>query len=113
MVLWYMLLSEEMRVWEQRLGYWGARCQTCHRDCWQLTYRIWRTQGNGLSPATPWNYPHYGEAYQVRCASCGIGAMVGHPNTWIPQLGSAFVHEQHHPTPATPHYLNIAFPVMR
>jgi hypothetical protein len=112
-MLWYMLLSEELRVWEQRMGYWGARCQTCHRDCWQLTYRIWRTKGNGMSPATPWSFPPYGEAYQVRCQSCGIAAMVGHPQQWIPQLAGQFVYENHHPTVATPQYLNIAFPHMR
>lgn len=112
-MVWLLLLSEELRVWEQRIGYWGARCQTCHQDTWQLTFRIWRTKGNGLSPATPYSYPAYGEAYQVRCNACHVSAMVGHPNQWVPQLGNAFVYEQHHATPANAHYLQQAFPVWR
>jgi hypothetical protein len=108
-MLWYLLLAEEMRVWEQRVGYWGARCQTCHRDCWQLTFRIWRTKGTGMSPPTPFSYPTYGEAYQVRCSSCGVGAAVGHPQGWVPQLGGAFQYENHPATPALAQYLHLAF----
>jgi len=111
-MLWYLLLSEELRVWEQRIGYWVARCQTCKRDCWQLTFRLWRTKGNGLSPPTPWTFPAFGEGYQVRCSSCGVGAMVGHPSTWVGQQAPGFVQENHPPTPATPQYLRLAFPVM-
>ena len=29
-MLWYMLMSEELRVWEQRIGAWVAQCQGCH-----------------------------------------------------------------------------------
>jgi hypothetical protein len=111
-MLWLLLLSEELRIWEQRVGYWGARCQTCQRDCWQLTFRIWRTKGNGMSPPTPWSFPVYGEAFQVRCSQCGISALVGHPQSWAPQLGT-FVQENHPPTLATGTYLQQAFPVMR
>jgi hypothetical protein len=112
-MLWYMLLHEELRVWEQRVGSWVARCQTCHRDVWQLTYRIWRTKGSGLNPASPWSMPVYGEAYQVRCSGCGAAGMVGHPNQWVPPLGQAFVWEQYPPTQAMANYLQIAFPFFR
>ena len=112
-MLWLLLLSEELRIWEQRVGYWGARCQTCHRDCWQLTFRLWRTKGNGMSPPTPWSLPVYGEAYQVRCSGCGIAALVGYPQSWVPQLGGSFVQENHPPTLASGPYIQQAVPVMR
>jgi hypothetical protein len=75
-MLWYMLMSEELRVWEQRIGAWVAQCQGCHREGWQLTFRIWRTKGTGLSPPTPYGMP-YGECYQVRCSLCGAARPVG------------------------------------
>lgn len=112
-MLWYMLLHEELRCWEQRIGYWGARCQTCGRDCWQLTFRIWRTKGSGMNPATPYGFPVYGETYQVRCQSCGVGAMVGHPQQWVPALGASFVYENHAATIADARYLQQAFNYFR
>ena len=62
-MLWYMLMSEELRIWEQRIGAWVARCQGCRREAWQLTFRIWRTKGTGMSPPTPYGLP-YGECHQ-------------------------------------------------
>lgn len=112
-MLWFLLLNEELRAWEQRVGAWRARCQTCQQDAWQLTFRIWRTKGSGLQPATPWGYA-YGEAYQVRCSGCGVAAMVGHPNQWVPPLGNAFVWEnQYPPTQANARYMQMVFPFLR
>jgi hypothetical protein len=113
-MLWFMLLHEELRCWEQRLGAWVARCQTCNQDVWQLTIHIWRTKGTGLQPATPFSFPIYGEAYQVRCSGCGAARMVGHPNTWAPSIGGGYVVEQHYPPmAANARYLQVAFPFIR
>ena len=107
-MLWLMLMQDELRAWEQRVGCWQARCQMCQRDAWQLVFRIWRTKGNGLSSPTPWGIP-YGEGFQVRCSGCGAATNVGHPSTWVPQIGPAYQYENHPPVIATPQYLAMAF----
>ncbi|MBX3190854.1 MAG: hypothetical protein KF819_27905 [Labilithrix sp.] len=111
-MLWFMLLHEELRAWEQRIGAWQARCQGCHRDAWQLTFRIWRTKGTAMSPATPYGMA-YGECHQVRCSGCGVATNVGHPTQWVPQIGPAYTYENHPPVYATPQYLQLAFPAFR
>jgi hypothetical protein len=112
-MLWFLLLNEELRSWQQRIGAWTSRCQMCQRDAWQLTFRIWRTKGSGLNPATPFGFPVYGEAYQIRCAACGAGTMVGHPQQWTPPLGPAFVWENHQPVQAAARYMQQVFPFVR
>ena len=111
-MLWYLLLHEELRVWEQRIGAWQAQCQACHQTAWQLTFRIWRTKGTGMQPPTPYGYP-YGEAHQVRCSGCGAATMVGHPSQWVPQIGPAYTYENHPPVYGTPQYVHMAFHAMR
>jgi len=111
-MLFYMLMSEELRVWEQRIGAWVAQCQTCKREAWQLTFRIWRTKGTGMSPPMPQGHA-YGEGHQVRCSGCGAATNVGHPTAWVPAIGRAYTHENHPPVHGTPQYVTIAFPAMR
>ena len=111
-MLWYMLMSEELRVWEQRIGAWLATCQGCRREAWQLTFRVWRTKGTPMSPPTPYGFA-YGECHQVRCSGCGAATNVGHPSQWVPTIGPAYTHENHPPVYGTPQYVTIAFPAMR
>jgi len=111
-MLWFLLLNEELRAWEQRVGAWVARCQTCQQNCWQLTFRIWRTKGSGLNPASPFGFA-YGEAYQVRCSACGVAAMVGNPSQWVPPLGTAWQNESYPPMMANPRYMQMVFPFFR
>jgi hypothetical protein len=110
-MLW-LLLSEELRCWERRIGCWVCRCQMCQRDGWHLTFYMWRTKGNGLNPASPQGMP-YGECYQVRCTQCGAASNVGHPQYWAPQLGPAYTTENYPPTMATPQYVSLGFPTYR
>jgi hypothetical protein len=113
-MLWYLMLHEELRCWEQRVGAWVARCQTCHQDVWQLTFRVYRTKGTGMNPPTPFSYPIYGECYQVRCSGCGVAAMVGHPNQWAPAIGPSYVVEQQYPPmAANARYMQQAFAFFR
>ena len=111
-MLWYMLLSEELRVWEQRIGAWLATCQSCRRESWQLTFRVWRTKGTGMSPPTPYGFP-YGECHQVRCSGCGVATNVGHPTQWVPSIGPGYTYENHPPIYGTPQYVTLAFGAMR
>lgn len=113
-MLWYLMASEKWQVWEQRIGTWSARCQSCQQEYWQLTFRMWRTKGTPANPPTPWGPTLAGEAFQVRCSGCWTAAMVGHPQTWVPHQAPGFIHEQHHPPMmANPTYIPMAVPAFR
>ena len=111
-VLWYLLLSEENKTWEQRIGCWVAACRWCQREAWQLTFRMWRTNGNGFSPATPYG-AGFAEVYQVRCAGCGAATSVAHPSQWVGAIGAAFTYENLPPMQAQPAYVRMAYPYGR
>ena len=111
-MIWFLLLNEEFRVWEQRIGAWQAECQTCRRPGWQLVFRIWRTKGSAMNPASPYGYA-YNECYQVRCSLCGAGTMTGHPAQWVPSLGPAYTYENLPPVFGTPQYTSMAYAMMR
>lgn len=111
MLLW--LTSEKIAVWERRIGCFNARCQGCNQEGWQLTLHMWRSRGTQMSPPTPWS-PIWGQTFQVRCSLCGVAAVVGPPELWVPQQAPGFVYEQHHPaTPANPAYMALAVASMR
>lgn len=109
----FFLTSDKWALWERRIGYFTARCQSCHQEAFQILFHMWRTKGTQISPPTPWS-PMHGQAYQVRCNGCGVPAMVGHPQTWVPHQAPGFVQEHHHqPVPAAPLYTTLAIPAMR
>jgi hypothetical protein len=113
-MLLYLMAAAKWQIWEQRIGAWSARCQGCQQEAWQLTFRLWRTKGTPANPPTPWGPEMAGEAFQVRCSTCGVGAMVGHPYGWVREQAPGFVHENHYtPAVANPHYVQMAIPAFR
>ena len=111
-MLWYFLLSKEITVWEHRIGCFYLPCKLCQRDAWQLTFRLYQTEGSALSPARPDGFTMQ-ERYQIRCSACGCATTVHHPQTWAPMLGVPFQHEQGPVMRGVPQYVALAFHPLR
>ena len=107
-MLWYFLLSKELTAWEHRIGCFFLTCKMCQKEGWQLTFRLYQTEGSALSPATPYTFAMK-ERYQIRCSLCGAATTVGHPQTWVPYLGVPFQNEQGPVNRAVPQYVALAY----
>jgi hypothetical protein len=108
-MLWYFLLaSKELTTWEHRVGCFYLACKMCQRESWQLTFRLYQTEGSTISPATPYSFP-LKERFQIRCTACSAATTVGHPQTWTPYLGVPFQNEQGAVTRAVPQYVSLAY----
>ena len=107
-MLFYFLFSKENTTWEQRIGSFLVGCQGCGQEAWQLTFRLYQTEGSVASPATPYGWA-INERFQIRCSGCGCATSVAHPMTWAPTLASPFQQEQYPPQRAIPQYVALAF----
>ncbi len=108
----FLLMSEEYKVWEQRAGSFHQACRYCNQPAWQLLFRIYRTLGSAMTPASPHGAP-VNEVWQVRCATCGGAAMTAHPSTWVHTLGVP-VNQEYGPVAwGTPQYVQMAYPGVR
>jgi hypothetical protein len=107
-VLWYFLLAEDYSSWEQRIGSFCRPCQHCRQEAWQIAFRMYRTKGSPLSPASSAGFAEY-ECCQIRCSGCGYATMVAHPHYWVSSLGVPFNQEACPAGPAVPGYASIAF----